>query len=141
MGDLTKPEVRELAAEAMLPVATKRESMGVCFVGKRRSWKEFLSQYVKPHQGGSRPPDRGAWDACLPGDEGDECRALALPELFAAALIMGKVGKYATGVEGMKSRRRPSWLGPRPARFWTHRSSMPFGREELCLSATRALAA
>lgn len=51
LGGLTKPEVRSLAAEAGLPVAQKRESMGVCFVGKRRSWADFISQYLTPSPG------------------------------------------------------------------------------------------
>ncbi|CAN0171247.1 unnamed protein product [Laminaria digitata] len=51
LGDLTKPEVRELALKAGLPTARKRESMGVCFVGKRRSWADFISQYLAPSPG------------------------------------------------------------------------------------------
>lgn len=51
LGGLTKPEVRSLAAQAGLPVAQKRESMGVCFVGKRRSWANFISQYITPSPG------------------------------------------------------------------------------------------
>lgn len=51
LGGLTKPQVRNLAAEAGLPVAQKRESMGVCFVGKRRSWADFVSQYLTPSPG------------------------------------------------------------------------------------------
>lgn len=51
LGELTKPQVRKLAEVAGLPVAQKRESMGVCFVGKRRSWRGFLSQYVTPRPG------------------------------------------------------------------------------------------
>lgn len=34
VGDLTKAEVRELAAKANLPVATKKDSQGICFVGQ-----------------------------------------------------------------------------------------------------------
>ncbi|CAN0485571.1 unnamed protein product [Ectocarpus sp. 8 AP-2014] len=51
LGGLTKPEVRRLAEEGGLPVARKRESMGVCFVGKRRSWASFISQYLTPSPG------------------------------------------------------------------------------------------
>jgi len=51
LGDLTKPQVRDLATKAGLPVAQKRESMGVCFVGKRRSWADFISQYITPSPG------------------------------------------------------------------------------------------
>lgn len=51
MGGVTKQQVREIAAKARLPVARKRESMGVCFVGKKRSWADFISQYVTPRPG------------------------------------------------------------------------------------------
>ncbi|HET7827565.1 MAG TPA: tRNA 2-thiouridine(34) synthase MnmA, partial [Candidatus Saccharimonadales bacterium] len=51
LGDLTKPEVRGLAKEFKLVTADKKESMGICFVGKV-GIKEFLEQYVakKPGQ-------------------------------------------------------------------------------------------
>lgn len=45
LGDLTKPEVRELAKKFKLVTATKKESMGICFVGKV-GIKDFLMQYV-----------------------------------------------------------------------------------------------
>ena len=41
LGNLTKPEVRELAKKFNLATATKKESMGICFVGKV-GIKEFL---------------------------------------------------------------------------------------------------
>ena len=34
IGDIPKPEVRRLAAEADLPSAEKKDSQGICFVGK-----------------------------------------------------------------------------------------------------------
>lgn len=46
LGEYTKPEVRELANKFGLVTANKKESMGICFVGKV-GIKEFLSQYVK----------------------------------------------------------------------------------------------
>jgi tRNA-specific 2-thiouridylase len=45
LGDYTKPEVRTLASEFGLVTATKKESMGICFVGKV-GIKDFLKQYV-----------------------------------------------------------------------------------------------
>jgi tRNA-uridine 2-sulfurtransferase len=45
LGGYTKPEVRELANEFGLVTADKKESMGICFVGKV-GIKEFLEQYV-----------------------------------------------------------------------------------------------
>ena len=40
--------VREIAQEAQLPTANKRESMGICFIGKRRQFGDFVHQYVQP---------------------------------------------------------------------------------------------
>ena len=37
LGSLLKEEVRAIAAAAKLPAATKRESMGLCFVGLSRN--------------------------------------------------------------------------------------------------------
>lgn len=45
LTDYTKQEVRALAREFNLPTAEKKESMGICFVGKV-PMKEFLSQYI-----------------------------------------------------------------------------------------------
>lgn len=50
LGEYTKPEVRQLAAEFGLATATKKESMGICFVGKV-GIKEFLTQYVTTEPG------------------------------------------------------------------------------------------
>lgn len=50
LGDLTKPEVRHLAAKYGLVTANKKESMGICFVGKV-GIKEFLKQYVEERRG------------------------------------------------------------------------------------------
>ncbi len=45
LGELTKPEVRRLAAEFGLPTAKKPDSQGICFVGEV-GMKAFLDQYV-----------------------------------------------------------------------------------------------
>jgi len=45
LGGLHKAEVRELAREAGLPVADKRDSTGICFIGER-PFREFLAQYI-----------------------------------------------------------------------------------------------
>ena len=50
LGDFTKPEVREMARERGLWTATKKESMGVCFVGSV-GMHEFLGQYVTTRPG------------------------------------------------------------------------------------------
>ncbi len=49
-GDLTKPEVRELARQARLPNAEKKDSQGICFLGKVRI-ADFLSGYIEDQPG------------------------------------------------------------------------------------------
>lgn len=50
LGDFLKSEVREMARERGLWTASKKESMGVCFVGNV-GMREFLSQYVETMPG------------------------------------------------------------------------------------------
>jgi tRNA-uridine 2-sulfurtransferase len=45
LGEFTKPQVREMAAERGLYTAGKKDSQGICFVGKV-GIRDFLSQYV-----------------------------------------------------------------------------------------------
>ncbi|MGJ8734614.1 MAG: tRNA 2-thiouridine(34) synthase MnmA [Cellulophaga sp.] len=50
IGDLLKPEVRKIAAENDLITADKKDSQGLCFIGKVRL-PDFLQQKLKPKQG------------------------------------------------------------------------------------------
>jgi len=50
IGDIVKPEVRRLACEADLPSADKKDSQGICFVGKV-DLPTFLQQKLKPCEG------------------------------------------------------------------------------------------
>ena len=50
IGELTKPEVREIAKEADLITADKKDSQGLCFIGKVRL-PEFLQQKLQPKEG------------------------------------------------------------------------------------------
>lgn len=45
LGEYTKPEIRKLAKKLELVTAEKKESMGICFVGKV-GIKDFLKSYV-----------------------------------------------------------------------------------------------
>ena len=50
IGELTKPEVREIAKKANLITAEKKDSQGLCFIGKVRL-PEFLQQKLQPKEG------------------------------------------------------------------------------------------
>ncbi len=50
IGDLTKPQVREIAAAHNLVTAEKKDSQGLCFIGKVRL-PDFLQQQLKPKKG------------------------------------------------------------------------------------------
>ena len=50
IGELTKPEVRKIATENDLITADKKDSQGLCFVGKVHL-PEFLQQKLKPKKG------------------------------------------------------------------------------------------
>ncbi|MGB3143747.1 MAG: tRNA 2-thiouridine(34) synthase MnmA [Maribacter sp.] len=50
IGELTKPEVRQIASKMNLITADKKDSQGLCFIGKVRL-PEFLQQQLKPKKG------------------------------------------------------------------------------------------
>jgi tRNA-specific 2-thiouridylase len=50
IGELTKPEVREIATKMELVTAEKKDSQGLCFIGKVRL-PEFLQQKLQPKEG------------------------------------------------------------------------------------------
>jgi tRNA-specific 2-thiouridylase len=50
VGELTKPEVRQIAQKLGLVTADKKDSQGLCFIGKVRL-PEFLQQQLLPKEG------------------------------------------------------------------------------------------
>ncbi len=50
IGELTKPQVREIATQLDLVTAEKKDSQGLCFIGKVRL-PEFLQQKLQPKSG------------------------------------------------------------------------------------------
>ncbi len=50
LGGYEKKEVREIAKEAGLATANKKDSTGICFIGER-NFKEFLSEYLPAQPG------------------------------------------------------------------------------------------
>jgi tRNA-specific 2-thiouridylase len=57
VGELPKTEVRRIATEIGLPVAAKKDSTGICFIGER-PFREFLNRYLA-NKPGPIKDDRG----------------------------------------------------------------------------------
>jgi tRNA-specific 2-thiouridylase len=55
LGEVEKTEVRRIADEAGLPVAAKKDSTGICFIGER-DFRSFLSTYLPAQVGELRTP-------------------------------------------------------------------------------------
>lgn len=58
IGAMEKPAVKQLAAERGLDAATKKESMGICFVGEV-GMKDFLARYIDARPGEIREQETG----------------------------------------------------------------------------------
>ncbi len=56
LGGLTKPHVREIARQARLPVAEKKDSTGICFIGER-PFRAFLQRYLPTQPGDMVTPE------------------------------------------------------------------------------------
>ncbi len=50
IGNIEKSKVREIAKEAGLATATKKDSTGICFIGEK-NFKQFLSGYLPAQKG------------------------------------------------------------------------------------------
>lgn len=59
IGQMLKSEVKQLANSiGLAPIAQKRESIGICFIGKRK-FSDFMSEYVDPMPGNFVDIDTG----------------------------------------------------------------------------------
>jgi len=56
LGDLHKAAVRRMAGDAGIPVAAKKDSTGICFIGER-DFRAFLSTYLPAQPGELRRTD------------------------------------------------------------------------------------
>jgi tRNA-specific 2-thiouridylase len=50
LANLTKPQIREIALKLDLPVATKKDSTGICFIGNN-NYNKFISEYMLARPG------------------------------------------------------------------------------------------
>ncbi len=67
VGAYNKDEIRKIAERAGLLTYNKKDSTGICFIGKRK-FKDFIMQYMPPAKGVFQTPDgkvvgthEGAW--------------------------------------------------------------------------------
>ncbi|MBA2914068.1 tRNA 2-thiouridine(34) synthase MnmA [Limosilactobacillus frumenti] len=57
LAHYTKPEIRQIAAEAGLATAKKKDSVGICFIGEDGHFREFLSHYIPAQPGNMETVD------------------------------------------------------------------------------------
>ncbi len=50
LGDIDKTEVRRIAKSLDMPIADKKDSTGICFIGER-NFREFLKNYIPMKEG------------------------------------------------------------------------------------------
>jgi tRNA-specific 2-thiouridylase len=96
IGELTKPEVREIAKKADLITAEKKDSQGLCFIGKVRL-PEFLQQKLQPKEGViiTIPSDFSQYTKAVPEFENKEAKLAYFSTKFSYKKEEGKVvGKH-----------------------------------------------
>lgn len=102
LGDLYKSSnddnsstVRDIAQEAQLPTARKRESMGICFVGKR-NFGNFIHQYLP------EPPRPGHFVDVNTGEAVGQHEGSLLYTIGQGAKISGASERYFVVGRGRK---------------------------------------
>ena len=81
IGDIIKPEVRRIAAEANLACAKRKDSQGICFVGKV-DLPVFLQQKLKSKEGDIVEITDDAFVYRNRHDNPDDLEALARPYIY-----------------------------------------------------------
>ncbi len=96
IGELTKPEVREIAKKAGLITADKKDSQGLCFIGKVRL-PEFLQQKLQPKEGVivTIPADSEIYNRTIPAFSNKEEELAFYATKYSYSIADGKtVGKH-----------------------------------------------
>ncbi|RUA09378.1 MAG: tRNA 2-thiouridine(34) synthase MnmA [Flavobacteriia bacterium] len=96
IGELTKPEVRTIASELDLVTAGKKDSQGLCFIGKVRL-PEFLQQQLKPKEGiiVDIPKDSHIYDRKIPDFKNKEEKLEFFSKKYTYTVDDGKImGKH-----------------------------------------------
>ena len=113
IGELTKPEVREIAKEADLITAEKKDSQGLCFIGKVRL-PDFLQQKLQPKEGVivQVPSSFEAYNKPLPRFENKQAELTYKSKKFEYLVSDGKVvGKHQGAHYFTKGQRKGLAVG------------------------------
>jgi tRNA-specific 2-thiouridylase len=113
IGELNKSKVREIAAELELVTADKKDSQGLCFIGKVRL-PEFLQQQLKPKEGliVQIPNDSSIYNREIPEFSNQEEALLFNSQKFSYALEDGKtVGSHQGAHYFTKGQRKGLAVG------------------------------
>jgi tRNA-uridine 2-sulfurtransferase len=113
IGELTKPEVRKIALELDLVTAEKKDSQGLCFIGKVKL-PDFLQQQLKPKEGKivEIPKENNHYNFNYPSFNNDKERLEFLSRKIHYQLEDGKVvGKHQGAHYFTKGQRKGLAVG------------------------------
>ncbi|MGI9533221.1 tRNA 2-thiouridine(34) synthase MnmA [Lutimonas sp.] len=113
IGELNKSEVRKIAATLDLVTAEKKDSQGLCFIGKVRL-PEFLQQQLKPKEGVivKIPNDSGLYNREVPAFSNQEEALIFNSQKFSYSLEDGiEVGKHQGAHYFTKGQRKGLAVG------------------------------
>lgn len=113
IGELTKPEVRKIAAKIDLITADKKDSQGLCFIGKVKL-PDFLQQQLKPKEGliVEIPQDNDMYKQELPDFNSEEEKLQYSSRKLEYSITDGKiVGKHQGAHYFTKGQRKGLAVG------------------------------
>jgi tRNA-specific 2-thiouridylase len=113
IGELTKPQVREIAMELDLVTAEKKDSQGLCFIGKVKL-PDFLQQQLKAKEGVivEIPKEQGIFNEIEPEFNTEEDKLKYLSRKIDYQVTYGKiVGKHQGAHYFTKGQRKGLAVG------------------------------
>lgn len=113
IGVLTKPQVREIATKLDLVTAEKKDSQGLCFIGKVKL-PDFLQQQLKPKEGFivEIPKDQEIFNTVAPNFDSEEEKLKYLSRKIDYKIDYGKVvGKHQGAHYFTKGQRKGLAVG------------------------------
>lgn len=113
IGELTKPEVRKIAMDLDLVTAEKKDSQGLCFIGKVKL-PDFLQQQLKPKEGVivEIPSEQAVYDTVEQTFASEEEKLAYLSRKVDYKIDLGKVvGKHQGAHYFTKGQRKGLGVG------------------------------